>query len=156
MKSRLILIVTLGVLVLGIGSAVVWWTWLRPSEPALVQEAEPQPSETTGPLVIELPTEAPPTPRPTRILVEEAEETNQEAIEGCITIRVLNARIGPGREFPAAGGLGKGECVPFDARSSDNRWLRVMGRVAERGDRLWASADFIQLVEDINLLPVEE
>ena len=154
MKSRMLVIITLLVLIIGLGGAAAWWKLMGPGSGAVVQgveaTAEPTAVAEEAAVTEEAPT-AEPTPSP------EPEETEESStMQGCITIRVLNARIGPGKEFPAAGGLGKGECVSFDARSADNQWLRVYGRVAERGDRLWASVYYINLEGNLNDLPIAE
>lgn len=151
MKPRLMLIITLVILILAIGGIAAWWFLLGPGGSGQVQgvaatptETKPAATETAKPTATVKPTSTP-EPEPEQVT---------EGMEGCITIRVLNVRIGPGLDYPAAGGLGKGECVQFDARSADNQWLRVYGRVAERGDRLWASAYYVTLNGDVNDLPV--
>jgi len=74
-------------------------------------------------------------------------------IEGC-TIEALNIRTGPGTSNSISGGLKQGECRLFDGRNADASWLRLSKERGASGERLWVSAQYINLKGSITTLPV--
>ncbi len=74
-------------------------------------------------------------------------------IEGC-AVDALNIRTGPGTNHSISGGLKQGECRLFDGRNADASWLRLSKERGVSGQRLWVSAQYINLKGSINALPV--
>ncbi|MBN2548306.1 MAG: TlpA family protein disulfide reductase [Anaerolineales bacterium] len=76
-------------------------------------------------------------------------------LKGCVTSTALNTRLGPGKQFEISGGLHKGECRTFDARNADSSWVRLSGEyLNKKGQRLWASARFLEFYGDVTSLEI--
>jgi len=78
-----------------------------------------------------------------------------EVISGCVSASSLRIRTGPGTDFSVVKGISQGECLTFDGRDVSNEWLRLSGEDSfDSSQRLWVSAKYIVLKEDISILPV--
>ncbi len=76
-------------------------------------------------------------------------------LQGCVTVRSLRVRSGPGLEFPVVSGLNYGDCLFIDARTADSIWLRLS---TESGDKVlgWVMAEYIANEGDLDSLTIIE
>ena len=82
---------------------------------------------------------------------------NTSTIEGCVNANVLNVRLGPSTDSTIYSGLAQNDCRFFDARTSDNSWLRLSNDfLSDNGMRLWVAARYIDLQGNIENLPIED
>lgn len=95
----------------------------------------------------------------TNLNIHSSQNLNQSmsTIEGCVNTNVLNVRMGPSTDSTIYSGLARNECRFFDARTSDNSWLRLSNDfLSDTGMRLWVAAKYIDLQENIEYLPIDE
>lgn len=110
-----------------------------PSTPAGSTEAPPVSTDSAPP-----PTETsadPSQPAPTSTPVH---------LEGCVDVRSLRIRSGPGTDYQMVGGLQYGDCVTVLGRNRDASW----GQITFKDLSGWVSLDYITLQGDIQAVAV--
>ncbi len=85
-----------------------------------------------------------------------AETDAAPRLEGCVSTSALNVRIGPGTNHSVVDWITEDECFMFDGRNADSSWLRLSPDKTKNGTRLWVSAKYINLEDDISLLTIIE
>lgn len=87
-----------------------------------------------------------------KVLVVEPITNAPVEIEGDV-LAAVNARTGPGDQYPAVGSLRAGETVTIRGKSRDLEWLLVDSTA---GDGLWVRKNSINPHEALALVPVRE
>lgn len=73
--------------------------------------------------------------------------------EGCVIVRSLNVRSGPGTEHPVIAGARDGDCYNFNGRSPDGEWARGFLSQPRGFSMGWMAVEFIVWQGDVSVLP---
>jgi hypothetical protein len=123
--------------------------------PAEIQTAIAE-TLTAAPTETETPTEAPEdTPQPSPPSAPSPSPTPSRPIDGEVSVAFLNMRAGPSTFFEVVGTFEQGVNVVAIARVFENTWVEV--EIEGEDDELvtgWMFAEYIDLDEDITLLPL--
>lgn len=88
--------------------------------------------------------------------IAQAGGENAGSPQGCVSVRSALARTGSGKQYPGVMRLEHAACFTFDARSADGDWLRLAAERSPSGERLWVTAEFIDLEQGAGELPTAE